>query len=242
MPDLLLQSEATNELRETTVRLVDASGNGVTGIAGSATVKVCKASGTAFVAAQAGTTLTEITGSVGGLGGMYRLRFDAADADTVGDLKFEISHASIATVYGLVSVKPAIRAVDLGADCVTAAKIATDAIDADALKTDAVDEMKAAITTAVWAGSTSSNRSANSMGELLQALFGALRGNVLIDNVTRSNGLETSARVRVFATSTDLDAATPGAGTDEGAIFKFQVTANDAGAGLFDWWKQKRTL
>lgn len=245
MPDLILQSEGTNELRETTVRLVDSSGIGVSGIAGSATIKICKASGTAFVSPSGGTALTEITGSAGGLGGVYRLRFDSADADVVGDLKFEISHTSIQTLYGYISVRPAHRALDFADNFITAAKIATDAIDADALKTDAVDEIKAAAATAVWAAAKASNRTANTMGEVLQVVMAALGVNAMIDTITYgTNGLPTIARVRVFEDSTALDAATPGAGGDEGAIYKFAESAVDlTDNGKFSSMKpRKRTL
>lgn len=235
------QNEGTAALREATVLLVSpTTGNPVTGKSeATVTIKTAKP-GANFVGSSA--TLTEITG--GAVGGLYRIRFTTGEVDTVGELAFEISDASIQVIRDSVTIMSPLRAADLAADCITAAKIATDAIDADALKTDAVDEIKAAVATAVWAATKSSNRSANSMGDVLQAVAAKLLINAMIDQITHgTNGLPTVARTRVFDTSTDLDSATPDAGGDEGAIYKFSETAVDlSDNGKFSSMKHKRTL
>ena len=234
-------NESNASLREVSVRLLNPStGAPVPGKSqANVTIKTAKP-GANLVASSA--TLTEVTGGVSG--GGYRLRFTTGEVDTLGELHYEITDASIQPVYDAVTIESPFRALDIDAAAITAAKFAADAIDANALKTDAIDEIKAAVATAVWAGAVSSNRPAGSMGEILQVLAGILRNNVLIDNPTYgTNNLLTAARVRVFANAADCNAATPGAGGDEGAIFKFSISADDAlNGGRFNSWKQTRTL
>lgn len=240
MPDLILQSESTNELRETSVRLVDSNGIGVTGVAGSAVIKICKPAATTFAASGVGTALTEITGGAG-TNGVYRLRLGSTDADTVGDVEYEITHASIVPTYGVVSVRPAHRAVDFADNFITANKIATDAIDADSIKADAATEIGAA----TWdLTGLSSHRAAGSFGEVMQVMLGLFQGNSMIDNtVYGAQSLLTSARLRVFADATALGAAVAGAANNaNGEIFRFTITSVDAGAGQFTSYKLTRNL
>lgn len=132
MPDVLVITETDDNLCESLVRLVDAAGTGLTG-KGSAggdpvTIKISKPGTAAFGAAGVGTALTEITGAAS-TGGMYRLFLGATDRNVAGDVGFEISHASIGggAVYGVMSVKPATRPIDIADATLTAAKFAAGA-------------------------------------------------------------------------------------------------------------------
>jgi len=238
--DGIWQNEATAALREVSVLLLNPSnGNPVTGKSeASVTIKTAKP-GANFVGSSA--TLTEVTG--GAVGGMYRLRFTSGEVDTVGELLFEITDASIATIRDSARIKTPLRAVDIASAAITAAKFAADAIDANALKTDAVDEIKAAVAAAVWAAARSSNRTSGSMGEILQAMAAKALINAIVESITYgTNGLPTVATIRGFDNGTDLDAATPG-GSGQGEIFKFSETAVDlTDQGKFSSMRHKRTL
>ncbi len=258
MPDNVLKDEATAVLRETTVRLVDNAGLGVTGMGGVATIKVAKA-GANFVASGAGTSLTEITGGSGAAPGVYRLRLGAGDSDTVGDVPVEITNAAIVDTYAVVTIRPASRTVDyadafltsakLADDAITAAKIAASAITSAKLAADAITAAKVAsdvgaeIAAATWdLADMGSHRVAGSFGELAQVVLGLLHGNAMVDN-TIFGTVQTSARLRIFATPGALSAATAGNANDvDEEVFRFTITAVDSGGGHYSSFKVHRDL
>ncbi len=103
------QNEPTAALREVSVYITDTAGEPVTGLTG-ATINTAKP-GANLVSSSA--TLTEVTG--GAEGGGYRLRLTTGEVDTPGELQYEISHASIDTVYGQVTIEAPLRSDDVGA-------------------------------------------------------------------------------------------------------------------------------
>lgn len=111
MPESILQNEATAVMRETTVQLVDSSGNPVTGQnEGTVAIKIAKAGASALVASTA--TLTEVTDAA--VPGLYRLRFPVGEVDTVGDLEVQIVlSGTIAPIRGTIPITPGIRVSDL---------------------------------------------------------------------------------------------------------------------------------
>ena len=241
MGDRILQSEATAALRTVSVRAIDGAGVPVTGlVALSPVIKVAKQGGNF---ASAAGTLTEVTG--GAEGGGYRYEFTSGEVDTVGELHLEITKSGVIQgIYAAYSVAPALRAVDLASDCITAAKIATDAIDGDAIAATAVSDIQAGLPAAVWALAVGSARTAGSIGDALQFLLAVSRGNSMIDQVSYGGvGLLTSARLRAWDNATDAGAASPGSGNGaDGEDFRATITAVDAGGGTFSSFKLVRTL
>ncbi len=197
--------------------------------------------------ASAGATITEITG--GNVAGPYRLRFAAGDVDTVGELEFEITSATIQPVKGSVSIRPAYRTVDfadgfltnakIADNILTAAKFATDSLTADALKADAATEIGAA----VWAALTSASHAAGSMGDALLFLSCLAQGNVVVDTIVDGTqaGIVTSLRVRGWLTAGAV--GTPGAANNtESEVFRMTKTAVDGGGGTWTSAKSVRNL
>lgn len=112
MPDLISVDETVGALREITIRITDDFGDPVTGLdEGDVTIKTAKP-GANLSASSA--TLTEDSGSA--VGGVYRLRFTAAECDTIGDLAFEVSSGTttIFPVHGYVTIIQALDATDAG--------------------------------------------------------------------------------------------------------------------------------
>ena len=74
------------------------------------------------------------------------------------------------------------------------------------------------------------NQVAGSFGQAIKILMGiSAKSNMRFDNaVYDSNGFMTSARIRVFANSTDATNSTPG-GTGENEIFTLQLTGTPDG-------------
>jgi archaellin len=103
MPDTILQNQASSTLRRIGVLITDPAGSPLADLNQTkVTIKTIKPGLTAFSASSA--TLVEDTSSVGN--GSYDLVFTAAEVDTLGDLKFEISSGSTAInrVLGYVTV------------------------------------------------------------------------------------------------------------------------------------------
>jgi hypothetical protein len=209
----ILQNEAVNELREVGVRLVDSSGSPVSGISGTAVVKVAKP-GANLVAATG--TLTEVTG--GASGGGYRYRFAAAEVDTVGDVQLEITHASIVPFYDGIDVYPAHRALEYAANWITAAK----------LDPDVTTELQSGLATAA---------------QVNRVLFLMHDNSMIDNVSYGAQGVITSARVRGFADATALGAAVAGhADNADGETFRATISAVDAGSGQFSSYKIARSL
>lgn len=103
----------------------------------------------------------------------------------------------------------------------------------------------AAIAAANWdLTSLSSHRAAGSFGELLQVIAGLLHVNARLDNLTYGdNAVMTAARLRVFASKAAADSASPGADDNsDSEIFRFTITATDAGDGEIGNYKFVRNL
>jgi hypothetical protein len=243
MPDTILQNEATAVMRETTVILTDAGGNPLSGLdASKVTIKIAKAGGN-FVASTA--TLTEVTGGAV-TDGEYRLRFASGEVDTAGDLAVEISSgtSTITTLTGYVPITPACRSVDLADGFFTAAKFAADAITSTVIATDAIDAA------AIKADAVTKIQSGLATDASMQLVLGLHRRNSLLDGgsgqatvIYNGNHLMTTARLRVFASSVALAAATPGAADNaDGEIQRYTITGTDTGSGLVATFKLAQVL
>lgn len=75
-------------------------------------------------------------------------------------------------------------------------------------------------------------------------IIGLLQDNSMIDNITfGSNNIITLARVRVFADAAALASAVPGhANGADGEIYRYTITAVDAGSGQFTSFNKSRSL
>lgn len=207
----VLQNESTAAMRTLTV--VIKNPNGVSGVSLTggtpAVLKLAKQGGN-FTTPTTGTTLTEITGGVDG--GVYDLQLVAADLDTVGELRLELSSGTgppFPTIPMSITVIPPKRSVDfadgfltnakiadgfltaakLSANTIAAAAIASGAITSAKFAADAIDAnaLKADAATeigaAVWAALVAANHSAGSMGDAIMFLMAICRGNVVLDQV-----------------------------------------------------------
>ncbi len=76
----------------------------------------------------------------------------------------------------------------------------------------------------IWNTTIADHRSVGSFGEAVGNILGLVQQNFYLDNTIYNNdGLLTSARMRIFANSTDANAATDG-GIDENELEIFYVT------------------
>lgn len=93
-----------------------------------------------------------------------------------------------------------------------------------------VETQTTEIASAVWDQLVDNNQVAGSFGQAIKILMGiSAKSNMRFDNaVYDSNGFMTSARIRVFANSTDATNSTPG-GTGENEIFTLQLTGTPDG-------------
>lgn len=90
----------------------------------------------------------------------------------------------------------------------------------------------------------STHRVSGSLGELAQVIAGQLHVNSLIDNISYgAQAVMTAARERDFDSKTAANAATPGAlNNADGEIFRYTISAVDAGSGEISSYKKVRDL
>jgi hypothetical protein len=150
--------------------------------------------------------------------GRYYVQLSAGQVDTAGLGWIKVSGATIITYVDAVVVLPLHTTLD-----------ATNLALIAAANWDLAD--------------MASHRVAGSFGELMQLAIGLMNGNSKIDNIVYgAQNVMTSARRRVFASKVALDAAVDGHANDaDGEIFRFTITAVDAGSGQITSYKETRT-